>query len=293
MVTVTRPPLRYHGGKWLLGPWIADHFPKHHTYVEPFGGGGNLLLRKIPAPNEIYNDLDSHVVNLFRVLRSPVLSDELVRVLELTPYSCEEYEQAEAMHRGGSIPDCPVERARRTVFYAAASYGGYTPARKLQFRRILHKRSGAPLPKRYYSLIDTLHQVTKRLRNVVIENMNGLELLKIYDSPETLFYLDPPYLHRTRSSRNGYGHEMTLADHEALLSLIQELQGFVVLSGYPDAFYDTTLKSWHRVEKEECRTIGAKYGEQSRKLEVLWLNPQCVRALEKERQQLQLFEGDA
>ena len=69
IMTPRRAALRWHGGKWILAPWIIAHFPPHRVYTEAFGGGASVLLRKGRAKSEVYNDLDSEVVNLFRVLQ--------------------------------------------------------------------------------------------------------------------------------------------------------------------------------------------------------------------------------
>src|SRR5688572_25383452 len=90
--SVSRPILRYHGGKWMLAEWIISFFPEHEIYVEPYGGGASVLLRKSRSHAEIYNDLDEEVVNLFRVCRDN--SSELIRHLELTPYSRSEFEMS-------------------------------------------------------------------------------------------------------------------------------------------------------------------------------------------------------
>ena len=84
-----RPVLRYHGGKFRLAPWIISHFPTHGIYVEPFGGGGSVLLRKEAVQEEVYNDLDGDVVNVFRVLRDKELAQALFEALTLTPYARE------------------------------------------------------------------------------------------------------------------------------------------------------------------------------------------------------------
>jgi DNA adenine methylase len=94
MRALTRPALRWHGGKWRLAPWILSHFPAHRCYVEPYGGGASVLLRKAPSDAEVYNDLDGDVVTLFRVLRDAAQSDRLVRLLRLTPFARAEFEGA-------------------------------------------------------------------------------------------------------------------------------------------------------------------------------------------------------
>jgi DNA adenine methylase len=116
---VPRPALRYFGGKWLLAPWIISNFPGHKTYVEPFGGGANVLLRKAPSKFEIYNDIDSNVVNFFRVLREDHRG--LARLISLTPFSREEFLLAME-----PIED-PIERARVRRSGSAIAAAFFTP----------------------------------------------------------------------------------------------------------------------------------------------------------------------
>jgi len=93
----TRPVVRWHGGKWLRAPWIITHFPPHRVYVEPFGGGGSVLLRKPRAYAEVYNDLDNEVVDLFRVLRDRELATRLIELLRLTPFARAEFEDRKSV----------------------------------------------------------------------------------------------------------------------------------------------------------------------------------------------------
>lgn len=127
---MTRPVLRYPGGKYKLAKWVISHFPGHEFYVEPYGGAASVLMAKPRVQGEIYNDLDGDVVNVFRVLRDPNQAQELERVLRLTPFAYEEYKNAY------EPCDDPIERARRTIFRSFASIGSDGVSRKNSgFRR--------------------------------------------------------------------------------------------------------------------------------------------------------------
>lgn len=97
----------YPGGKVRLSSWVISHFPRHKIYVEPFGGAAGVLLNKTPSPLEVYNDLNSDLVNFFRVLRDKEKAAELIRRLRLTPYAREEYYSVYPMPK-----DDDIERAR-------------------------------------------------------------------------------------------------------------------------------------------------------------------------------------
>lgn len=91
---IKRPPLRYHGGKFRLAPWIIPQIPEHRVYVDIFGGGAGVLLRKTRSKIEIYNDLDENVVNVFRVMRDPLELERLCRLIALTPFSRDEFKDS-------------------------------------------------------------------------------------------------------------------------------------------------------------------------------------------------------
>lgn len=114
--TPSRPVLRWHGGKWLLAPWIISHMPAHRVYVEPFGGAASVLMRKPRAKSEVWNDLDGDLFNLFDVLRGPN-SAAVIRAVSLTLFSRADFERAY------EPADDPVERARRLLIRSHQGFG--------------------------------------------------------------------------------------------------------------------------------------------------------------------------
>lgn len=265
-----RPLLRYHGGKFLLADWIIEHFPAHRIYVEPFGGAGSVLLKKPRSYQDVYNDLDGEIVNLFRVVREQ--GTELGSALELTPYSRDEfvlsYEKATD----------PIEIARRTVVRSFMGHGSNSHNRPTGFRR--HSRlSGTSPCNDWRNYPPALVQIVERLQGVVIENRDALGLIVEQDSPDTLFYLDPPYVSSTRDKGDDYRFEMTDAQHRELAELLRSVKGMVILSGYRSPLYDEIYGDWVRTERAALAD-GARA-----RIETLWMNAACSLAISKERSQ--------
>ena len=212
MTEPSRPVLRWHGGKWILAPWIIEHFPKHRVYVEPFGGAASVLLRKRPVYAEVYNDLDDCVVNLFKVLRNPDLAPRLIRLLVETPFSRTEFETAY------EVSNDPVEEARRLIIRSFMGFGstGFNRDVGRTGFRATSNRSGTTPAHDWANYPDGLADVAARLAGVVIENRDAIEVMQQHDSEETLHYVDPPYLPETRSVKfrttdgraNCYRHEL-------------------------------------------------------------------------------------
>lgn len=264
-MTVQRPIMRYHGGKWRMASWILSHLPPHRIYIEPFGGAGSILLRKPRSYSEIYNDLASEIVNLFRVLRDPEQSARLQKQVDLTPYSREEFEDS-------FIPaDDPVEQARRTLLRTAASYSTATFGKWGTGFRGNVSRSYSTPSRDWIGIPSIIGQVTQRLQGVVVEHLPALDLIRKYDHQDALFYCDPPYVHSTRNpvqAGNAYIEDnMFDEDHRELLELLTEIKGQVVISGYPSSLYDNILNGWRRVE------YLAQTDSHRKKTEVLWISP--------------------
>ena len=268
-----RPALRWHGGKWRLAPWIIAQFPPHYAYVEPFGGGASVLLRKPRSYSEVHNDLDDDVVGLFRVLQDPMQSVRLKTLLDLTPYARRELELAYEPTSDA------VERARRLIVRGAMGFGSnahvstHRGHRTTGFRVTAHRARNTTPATDWANYPASIDAVVARFRSVVIEHRDAAEVMSMHDGPDTLFYLDPPYQHELRSLGNRYDlqlrfyrHELDAGAHAALLAFIRGLKGMVLLSGYPSALYDEGLPGWLRLE-QAARIDGGGH-----RTEVLWMN---------------------
>lgn len=270
-MTVTRPALRYHGGKWRLGPWIIKHFPKHRVYVESFGGAASVLLQKARCYSEVYNDLDDELVNVFQVLRDPELADRLAGLLSLTLFSRAEWELA-------YLPATdPVERARRTIVRSYAGFGSDSVManRKTGFRSNTNRSGTTPAINwsRYPSQIPAL---TGRLQGVLVDRRPAIKVIEEHNGEETLHYVDPPYPHSTRSDVRGYSHEMTDGGHVELAGVLRSVKGMVVLSGYRCELYDDLYADWERVDRNVI------VFRQTKRVESLWLSPTVSAALDRQ-----------
>jgi DNA adenine methylase len=261
---VKNPLLNYHGGKWVLAPKIVSLFPEHSSYVEPFGGGGAVLLYKGRSHTEVYNDLDDDIVNLFYVVRER--GSELSEKLKYTPYARKELEMA--FCKTGD----PLEKARRLLIRSMFGRGGsvtnfeknkLTFCTKQPLVRKVRANVWADFPCRIKDICD-------RLQGVIIENKDAFSLIKQFDKEDTLFYIDPPYMFKTRDKGRDYRYEMADADHEKLAELLRSVKGKVVLSGYATKEYEEWYGGWRRKEYESYADGNSSSGR--KRIEVIWMN---------------------
>jgi len=211
---------------------IVSRLPDCRRYCEPFGGGASILLARTPVELEVYNDLNEDLFHFFTVLADPRLFAEFYRRVIFLPYSRQIYNH---YRKTWQDTENPVERAAKWFVVAAQSFGGHFAH---SWGRAVTKscRSMVGTCSTWQSRLDRLPLIHARLARVQIENLDWRECLEAYDTPETLFYCDPPYIASTRK-HEFYAHEMSEADHEELVSRLLEVKGLAAVSTYPHAIY--------------------------------------------------------
>jgi len=257
----------WYGGKFSHLDWLLPLLPACHHYCEPFGGSAAVLLNRPPSPVETYNDLDGEVVNFFRVLRSA--KEKLIEAIGLTPFSREEF--ALACIIDPSLE--PLERARR--FYVRARQVRTGLAQTASIGRWANcketSRSGmSGVISRWLKGVEALPEIAERLLRVQVENRPAGDVIKLYDSPETLFYCDPPYVHHTRGDDKAYQYEMTDEKHMELAELLNQVKGMVAISNYECRLMEKLYpeSKWEKI-CSPARTIHSTKGT---RIEVLWTN---------------------
>jgi DNA adenine methylase len=256
----------WYGGKYSHLGWLLPLLPTCHHYCEPFAGSAAVLLNRDFSPVETYNDVDGEVTNFFRVLREQ--TGELVKQIGLTPFSREEFYQAVTKNGNRSSE---IERARRffvrarqvrTGLAQTASLGRWANCKNTS-------RSGmSGVVSRWLGSVDMLPYIAERLLRVQIENRPAEEVVRLYDSKNTLFYCDPPYPHEARTEAKAYGFEMTNRQHEDLADLLNRVKGKAAISGYRCRLMDELYKGWRRVDApaKKCHSV------KKARSEALWMN---------------------
>lgn len=277
-----KPLVPWFGGKARMARIIADKLPPHKFYVEPFGGAAGVLMAKSPGPVEIYNDLHDGIVTLFKVVRDPLLCRQLLELLELTPYARTEWRDCNS---SWETETDLVEKARKVYVTLSQNFVGATNGGSWSFGGL---KCNGNVASQFYNSLVNIKVVAARLRNVQIENKPALEVMARWDSPETVLYVDPPYLPETRSKAPGdYKHELTQENHSELLDFLLNCKSMVILSGYPSKFYSDALEpnGWLKEEFEALaasamQTVGnglkGKSVDHAKRTECLWFSPNAA-----------------
>jgi DNA adenine methylase len=268
-MTKLRPPIKIHGGKYYLSKWIIENFPNGYedmVYCEPFCGGASVFLNKNSSLEEIINDIDGGVISIFKSIRDELT--EFSSRIKRIKYTERSFKMAQ--NRAKKSFDDYVDHAINEYILRRMSRGGL----KKSFAWSDRERGGQPGDENAWKTMSALLPIiSERLQKTTIVNKNFMELMKIWDEEETLFYLDPPYLHETRSVKCDkiYEYELTTEDHLNLLHLANNARGKVIISGYHSSLYSRNLKNWKCIKKSISNHSSQSKTKQKR-IECLWKN---------------------
>lgn len=266
------------GGKHYLARWIVSLFPRHTHYVEPFAGGLSVLLARDPeGVSEVVCDLNLDLTNFWKVLQGGGSFGEFRRLCEATPFSEVEWKDADLEFAEWPVPceaaSAPSVRAWRFFVWCRQSLAGrmkgFSGVTKTRTRRGMNNEVSA-----WLTCVEGLPAVHARLKRVlVLEPQPALRVVRKHDGPDTLHYIDPPYLHETRATTGEYAHEMTEDDHRELLDALAGLRGRFLLSGYPSALYDgfAAARGWRRFDRQ-TPNHAAGGGSKRTMTECVWAN---------------------
>ncbi len=257
----------WYGGKFSHLDWLLPLLPTCRHYCEPFAGSAAVLLNRDPSPIETYNDLDGEVCNFFRVLRNQ--REKLAKAIGLTPFSREEFSIACEIDGKQSR----LERARR--FYVRARQVRTGLAQTASVGRWANcmdtSRAGmSGVVSRWLGGVELLPKIGERLIRVQIENRPAVDVIRLYDSADTLFYCDPPYVHDTRGDSKAYVHEMSDEQHGELAEALNAAKGMVAFSNYDCDLVNRLYpaKRWRKI----VGPTKTNHSTKDTRTEVLWVN---------------------
>jgi DNA adenine methylase len=265
-----KSPINWYGGKYYMANDIINIFPEHKMFVEVFGGAGHIIFKKKSSDLEVYNDLHEGLYLLFKILRDENKREELIKRIQLTPYSRQEFTES----KNGWINETDeIEKVRKFYTYtmqAVGTNGGWCYAKSKS------RRGMAQSVSRWLGNVDeNMVDLIERLREIQIENLDFKDCILKYDNEDTLIYLDPPYLQETRKLKNGYIYEMDINRHKELVDISLNIKGKVVLSGYDHEVYKPLEENgWKKILLGEYSKRSQKEndGELEKGKEFVWVN---------------------
>ena len=223
-----KTPITYYGGKQALLNHLLPLIPKHRIYCEPFFGGGALFFAKPPSHVEIINDINSEVVNFFRVVQTKF--EPLQKEIRASLHSRELYKKALVVY---SNPDMFDDVKRAWAFWVATNQGFSSVIGSWGFGKDDSKEAAVARKRDGFT-----KEYADRLKKVQVENNDALKVIDRADSKETFFYVDPPYINSDQGHYAGY----TEAQYEALLKKLSRVKGKFLLSSYPSKLLDAYIR---------------------------------------------------
>lgn len=259
-------PIRYYGSKGGFYNKIIEHFPTtpYDTYVEPFAGTFIVGLKKPIAKVEVYNDLESNVYSLYKVISDKELFVQFKEKCDLALY-CEELRK-ECKENLKDENLSIVDRAFNFFYVNRTSHNGIGG-----FSMNTHVRRGmSKAVSDFLSSIDRLPELHDRLSKVIITNTDGVKLINKYNNPNTLIYCDPPYEQSTRTEAR-YTVDMNRDEHINFLESVIKNKSKILISGYDCELYNVLTENGFTKHNFEVKTMDGNFNKKT-KVETLWKN---------------------
>jgi DNA adenine methylase len=284
------PPFGYMGGKGNHKTKINKFIPRTNVYVEPYAGAANLFLYRNPVKTEILNELNSDIINLYRILRDDY--QKMEKIINQTFYSRKEFAKCLKWFWNEELYNNELERFWAFYIMFNQGFGGmYCKSEGDWGRAVLAStKNMAEVSSKWTAHQNLFEKWHQRLNNTYLYNQDALEVIRKYDSPNTVFYLDPPYVESTRKSEK-YKHEMTNNHHQELINLILQVEGSVTLSGYNNEIYKQLEDcNWKRFDFATSSSMAGKIKgsklqgkgsatKHAARTESIWINPRCQELL--------------
>lgn len=259
--TVTLPqPIRYYGGKTKMLPHLLPLIPAHKIYVEGFVGGGSLFWAKPPSAFEVINDTNGRVLDFYRAIKYDFKS--LANLIDETFHAREQFDQTRSIYDEDDATT--LEMAWAIWTQANTGFSGKLGATFGYSRDASSPKSIYNKKKRFS---DAYHE---RMKCVTVEQRDVLKVIEVFDSPDTFFYLDPPYV----SSDQGHYEGYTEQDFRNLLDVCVSMKGTFLLSSYPEPIlmeYRERL-GWQSQDIQQALGVTGKRTEKKLKTECLTWN---------------------
>lgn len=250
---MARSPINWLGGKSRLAQRILEAFPPashYDVFAEVFCGSCAITLNKPRSHHlEAINDLNSNLMNFWMQVREEV--EHLQWKLETLPY-------AETLFRiykrslDTNEPLDPVERAARWYYVKRCTIGAHIDSDKGWHYTAPRAKINYDVPSEgisYQNAVSTLAHITSRLQSVQIHTWDFARMIEKYQSPRTLFYVDPPYIGSEQYYEVDDTPPFTPEDHQRLAALLNTTSAQVVLSYYDcpelDEYYP--YAKWRRL----------------------------------------------
>lgn len=253
-----RPPITYYGGKQRMVQELLALVPDHSLYVEAFMGGGALFFAKEPSRSEVINDLNGEVSNFYAVLQSDF--DNLQRRIKATLHSRVWYDKALDVYNNSHAHD---ELSRAWAFWVVTNQGFSSRIGNWGLGR--DNKMGKSIANKRERFTP---QLSERLQHVQVESGDAMKVIARYDSPDTFFYLDPPYFNSNCGHYKGFSED----DFMILLDSLSQLQGKFLLSCYPSPLMEQYIEKFGWMKKEVQQVFCVTHKSVNKKTEVLVFN---------------------